>query len=115
LGVIRDTATTCVNTARSHNREDTDELATVIHNHVMLDIDDQMRKVTECIELLGGRTKYSVGMRSPSDPDYAKYAAAAEDDDEDDDCDRCHCDCDEDEDEDHGVTIVVIKHDDAKG
>jgi hypothetical protein len=83
LQLIRHTAVTCVTTARAHKWEEAQELADVIHHHIMLDVDDQLRAVTTCIEMLGGHTEYSTGMRSRSDPDYAKHAAL----------DEVACDC----------------------
>ena len=83
LMVIRDTAVTCVTTARAKQWDEADGLATVIHNHIVVDIDDQLRAVTTCIEMFGGKTDYS------DDDDQ-------DDDDggDDDDCDCCchrHC------------------------
>src|SRR4051812_12106628 len=64
LSLIRDTAVTCTTTAENLRWAGTEELAKVIHHHIMLDVDEQMRKVTDCIELLGFTTDYSAGMRN---------------------------------------------------
>src|SRR4051812_43496001 len=67
LCVVRDTAITCVTAAESFQFEGIDQLAKVIHNHIMLDVDEQLRAVTTCIELLGGSTEYSAGIPGPGD------------------------------------------------
>ncbi|MBS0422618.1 MAG: hypothetical protein JSR66_33230 [Proteobacteria bacterium] len=95
LSLVRDTAITCTTTAENLRWGGTDELAKVIHHHIMLDVDKQMQKVTECIELLGFTTDYSAPMH-----DSGGQTDDDADEDDDDECDCCchrRCDCDDDD------------------
>ncbi len=78
LHTILDASIVCETAAKALSSDGVPELATVIHRSLTHGIDEQMHAVTDCIELLGGKTCYSEDENADDEDDE-------DEDDEDDD------------------------------